>query len=257
MTNTAFITGGASGLGKATAARLLGMGWTVAIADLGAAHLASAAQELGGAGRLLTFELDVRDEAAVTQAIDSAATQMGGLGALVTSAGVSHQGSLMDNSAQAWQRVLDINLTGSYLCAQAASRHMVKARAGSIVFIASISATHAWSSRVAYCASKAGVLGLMKASAIDLAPHGVRANAVSPGPVRTPQTDVLHNQMVQSAVNSAVPMARYAVPDEIADAIAFLCTEDARYITGHDMIVDGGLTAAAILYDVSKNPQPA
>lgn len=257
MTTTAFITGGASGLGKATAARLLGMGWTVAIADLGADRLAAAADELGTLGKVLTFELDVRDEAAVNLAVDSAAAQMGGLGALITSAGVSHQGSLMDNSLQAWQRVLDINLTGSYLCAQAASRHMVKARSGSIVFIASISATHAWSSRVAYCSSKAGVLGLMKASAIDLAPHGVRANSVSPGPVRTPQTDVLHNEMVQSAVKSAVPMARYGLPDEIADVIAFLCTEDARYVTGHDLTVDGGLTAAAILYDVSKNPQPA
>lgn len=254
MIKTAFITGGASGLGKATAARLLGLGWKVAIADLGAERLASAAEELGS---VLTYELDVRDEAAVNLAIDSAAEQMGGLGALITSAGVSHQGSLMDNSFQAWQRVLDINLTGSYLCAQAASRHMVQAGGGSIVFIASISATHAWSSRVAYCSSKAGVLGLMKASAIDLAPHGIRANSVSPGPVRTPQTDVLHNAMVQNAVNSAVPMARYGLPDEIADVIAFLCSEQARYVTGHDLTVDGGLTAAAILYDVSKNPQPA
>ncbi|MNM72430.1 3-oxoacyl-[acyl-carrier-protein] reductase FabG [compost metagenome] len=257
MNTTAFITGGASGLGKAAAKRLLSMGWTVAIADLGAERLAEAVGELGPLGKVLTFELDVRDESAVNAAIDSAAEQMGSIGALVTSAGISHQGSLMDNDSQAWQRVLDINLTGSYLCAQAASRHMVKAKSGSIVFIASISATHAWSSRVAYCSSKAGVLGLMRASAIDLAPFGVRANSVSPGPVRTPQTDVLHNELVQNAVKSAVPMARYGLPGEIGDVIAFLCTDDARYVTGHDLTVDGGLTAAAILYDASKNPQSA
>ncbi|OXI43824.1 SDR family NAD(P)-dependent oxidoreductase [Burkholderia aenigmatica] len=252
---SAFITGGASGIGKATAAKLLAAGWTVAIADMGSERLAEAAADLGDRERVLTYDLDVRDADAVTAAIDGAVSKMGRLDALVTSAGVSHQGSVLDNTLEAWRRVVDINLTGSYLCAQAAAKHMVRQKSGSIVFVASISAMYAWSARVAYSSSKAGVLGLMKSCSVDLAPFGVRANAVSPGPIRTPQTAKLHSKMLQDAVEGAIPMARYGQPEEIADAIAYLCSESASYVTGHDLTVDGALTASAILYDTTKNPQ--
>jgi len=203
--------------------------------------------------RVYGHALDVRDPEAVTTVIDAVAALPGGLGALVTNAGISVQGSVLENTLDAWRRLLDINLTGSYLCAQAAARHMVRGGSGRIVFIASISALHTWSGRVAYSASKAGVLGLMKSCAVDLAPYGITVNAVSPGPVRTPQTDRLHSPVLQQTIQAAIPMARYGQADEVAGAITYLCSDAARYVTGHDLVVDGGLTAAAILYDTTSN----
>jgi 3-oxoacyl-[acyl-carrier protein] reductase len=164
---------------------------------------------------------------------------------------------VLDNPLDAWERVIGINLTGTYLCTQAVARRMADRRYGRIVMLASISGQQVWSGRVAYCSSKGGVLGLAKACAIDLAPFGITVNSVSPGPIETPQTAKLHNQIVRDAVVNATPMARYGRPDEVADAIAFLASDDARFVTGHDLVVDGGLTSAAVLYDLSKNPQPA
>lgn len=254
---TAFITGGASGLGFATARRCLADGASVAVADINVGQLDAAIQALGVAPqRVRAYALDVRDADSVDAAVDRAAVDFGALDILVNSAGVSYQGSVLDSPKDAWDRVLGINLTGSYLCTQSVARHMVQRRAGRIVFLASISGQQVWSGRVAYCSSKAGVVGLMKSCAIDLAPFGITVNSVSPGPIETPQTATLHNQIVRDAIRSATPMARYGQPDEVADVIAFLASDDARFVTGHDLVVDGGLTSAAILYDLSRNPQP-
>ncbi|WP_460483431.1 SDR family NAD(P)-dependent oxidoreductase [Comamonas humi] len=253
---TAFITGGASGLGLATARRLLADGASVALADVNAGQLEEASRELDAAGRVRTYVLDVRDAALVEQVVAQAWADFGALDALVNSAGVSYQGSILDNPASAWERVIGINLTGSYLCTQAVAQRMAERKSGRIVFLASISGQQVWSGRVAYCSSKGGVLALAKSCAIDLAPFGITVNSVSPGPIETPQTATLHNQVVREAIRAATPMARYGRPDEVADAIAFLVSDDARFVTGHDLVVDGGLTSAAILYDLAKNPQP-
>ncbi|MGE8320668.1 MAG: SDR family NAD(P)-dependent oxidoreductase [Comamonas sp.] len=253
---TAFITGGASGLGLATARRLLVDGASVALADVNAGQLQAASRELDAAGRVRTYVLDVRDAAMVEQVVAQAWADFGAIDALVNSAGVSYQGSILDNPASAWERVIAINLTGSYLCTQAVAQRMAERKSGRIVFLASISGQQVWSGRVAYCSSKGGVLALAKSCAIDLAPFGITVNSVSPGPIETPQTATLHNQVVRDAIRAATPMARYGRPDEVADAIAFLVSDDARFVTGHDLVVDGGLTSAAILYDLAKNPQP-
>ncbi len=255
----AFITGGASGLGLASARRLLADGAQVVLADVNASALTAAQAELAasfGAERVRTAAIDVGEPASVTEAVDRAASDGGGLHILVNSAGISYQGSVLDNPFDAWQRVLRVNLTGSYLVTQAVARHMVARRYGRIVLMASISGQQVWSGRVAYSSSKAGVVGLMKSCAIDLAPHGITVNAVSPGPIATPQTAALHNEVVRAAVVNATPMARYGAPDEVADVVAFLASDDARFVTGHELIVDGGLTSAAILYDLARNPQP-
>jgi 3-oxoacyl-[acyl-carrier protein] reductase len=151
--------------------------------------------------------------------------------------------------------VLGINLTGSYFCTQAIARRMVARRSGRIVMIASISGHHVWSGRMAYSSSKAGVVGLMKACAIDLAAHGITCNAVSPLPIETPQTATLRGPVIREQVIARTPMARYGRADEIADVIAFLASDDARFVTGHELVIDGGLTSAAILYELRKNPQ--
>ena len=252
-----FITGGASGLGLATVRRLLSEGALVALGDVNEAQLQAASRDLDAGARVRTYQLDVRDAGQVEQVIAQAWSDCGQIDALVNSAGVSYQGSVLDNPLAAWERVIGINLTGSYLCTQAVAKRMAERKSGRIVFLASISGQQVWSGRVAYCASKGGVLALAKSCAIDLAPFGITVNSVSPGPIETPQTATLHNQVVRDAIKAATPMARYGRPDEVADAIAFLVSDDARFVTGHDLVVDGGLTSAAILYDLSKNPQPA
>jgi 3-oxoacyl-[acyl-carrier protein] reductase len=251
----ALITGGASGLGFATAKRLVRDGVCVALADIKADQLAKAAATLAMPDdRVRTYVLDVTDPAAVQRVTAQVHADYGHIDILVTSAGISYQGTVLDNPLEAWNRVIGINLTGSYLCAQAAARFMAERRKGHIVMLASITGQQVWSGRVAYAASKGGVLALAKSCAIDLAPYGITVNSVSPGPIRTPQTASLHNQVIQDAIRNATPMARYGEPDEVADAIAFLASDDSRFVTGHDLVVDGGLTSAAILYDLKSNP---
>ena len=253
---TAFITGGASGLGLASARRLLREGANVALADVNAEQLRRVADELAQPpGRVTHHELDVTDAAQVEAAVAAAWQAHGAIDVLVNSAGVSFQGTVLDNPPEAWNRVLAINLTGTYLCTQAVARRMVERRQGRIVMIASISGQQVWSGRVAYCASKGGVLALAKSCAIDLAPYGITVNSVSPGPIETAQTAALHGPAIRQAIVQATPMARYGQADEVADAIAFLASDDARFVNGHDLVVDGGLTSAAILYDLKQNPQ--
>ena len=195
----ALITGGASGLGLACARRLQREGCTLVLADVNAAALDEARSALGSDG-VHTQVIDVGDAAQVQAGVQRAIDAAGRIDILVNSAGVSFQGSVLDNPLDAWERVLRINLTGSYLMAQAVARHMAPRKRGRIVLIASISGQQVWSGRVAYSSSKAGVVGLMKACAIDLAPHGITVNAVSPGPIATPQTAALHNEVVRAAV---------------------------------------------------------
>jgi 3-oxoacyl-[acyl-carrier protein] reductase len=255
----ALITGGASGLGLATAKRLLRDGFNVAIADLNddALETTLSALQSEGEGRTVrAYRLDVRDAKNVESVVAQVAADFGQIDALVNSAGVSHQGSILDNPLDAWERVIGINLTGTYLCTQAVAQRMAQRRSGRIVMLASISGQQVWSGRVAYSSSKGGVLALAKSCAIDLAPFGITVNSVSPGPIETPQTQTLHNRLIRDTIVNATPMARYGQPDEVADVIAFLASNDARFVTGHDLVVDGGLTSAAILYDLAKNPQP-
>jgi NAD(P)-dependent dehydrogenase (short-subunit alcohol dehydrogenase family) len=243
----ALITGGASGIGKATARRLLSDGASVTIADLGQDRIDAAVGELRKAGTVLGALLDVTDGPAVDRVTREAADRMGGLDILVTCAGVTHPGTAWETSLEDWERVLRVNLTGTFLCAKAAAPVLIQRGWGRIVMIASITGSQVWSERAAYAASKGGVLALARSCAADLAPHGVTVNSVSPGPIATPQTATLHSQDVRDRVCSRTPMGRYGTPEEVADVIAFLCSEDARFVTGHDLRVDGGLTSTAIL----------
>lgn len=243
----ALVTGGASGIGRATARRLLSDGASVTIADLGQDRIDAALSELRGAGKVFGAVLDVTDGPGVDRVTREAADRMGGLDILVTCAGVTHPGTAWETSLEDWERVLRVNLTGTFLCAKAAAPIFIQRGWGRIVMIASITGSHVWSERAAYAASKGGVLALAKSCAADLAPYGVTVNSVSPGPIATPQTATLHSQDVRDRVCSRTPMGRYGTPEEVADVIAFLCSEDARFVTGHDLRVDGGLTATAIL----------
>ena len=245
----ALVTGGASGIGKATVRRLAHDGASVVIADLGQDRVDEAVRELAAVGPVYGLLMDVTDLAQVERGTGAAADRMDGLDILVTCAGVTHQGTAWETSLADWERVLHINLTGTFLCVRAAAPLLIPRGWGRIVMIASITGSHVWSERAAYAASKGGVIALAKSCAADLARHGVTVNSVSPGPIATPQTADLHSADVRERVRSRTPMGRYGTPEEVADVIAFLCSEDARFVTGHDLRVDGGLTAAAILLD--------
>jgi 3-oxoacyl-[acyl-carrier protein] reductase len=248
----AIVTGGASGIGRATASRLLRDGAAVAIFDSDAKALAQALRELRRLGRAGGALVDVTNAAQVEKATRASARRMGGLDALVTCAGVSHQDVAWETSLDDWNRVLSINLTGTFLCVKAVAPLMVARGRGRIVLVASITGSQVWSGRAAYAASKGGVLAFTKSCAVDLAAHGITVNSVSPGPVATPQTAALHDSAIRNKVKSQTPMGRYATPEEVADVIAFLCSDAARFVTGHDLRVDGGLTSAAILYDLRR-----
>jgi 3-oxoacyl-[acyl-carrier protein] reductase len=243
------VTGGASGIGRATVGRLLAEGAAVVIADVAVDRVEEALWALAESGPVSGLGMDVTDWAQVESGTREAARRMGGLDILVTSAGVSHPGTAFETTLEDWSRVLAINLTGSFLSVRAAAPIMMGQGFGRIVMLASISGSHVWSQRAAYSASKGGVLALAKSCAVDLAAHGITVNSVSPGPIATPQTESLHSPEIREKVRERSPMRRYGTPEEVADVIAFLCSEDARFVTGHDLRVDGGLTAAAILLD--------
>lgn len=242
------VTGGASGIGQASAVRLARAGWSVALFDREAAALARAA-ELVGPGTS-THEVDVTDEAAIAAAL----TALGGpIRGLVNSAGIAANTPLGDTTADLFRRILDVNVVGSFLMVQQIAPYMEKAGGGSIVNVASVSGIQGNMGRTAYGASKGAVVTMTKVMAVELAASRIRVNAVAPGPVDTPMIQVLHSQAERDLWLTHVPMRRYATPDEIAGGIAYLLDEDlASYVTGHILAIDGGFTSGGTIRPLAE-----
>ncbi len=242
MTKTALITGSARGIGLATAQRFLDEGWQVVMADRDGAELRAAAASRQDA---LAIEADVSLPEDVDRMIAETVNRFGRLDALVNNAGVADFGPIRETTFERWRTVMATNLDGVFLASQAAIPLLSK-QGGAIVNIASISGLRASTLRVAYGTSKAAVIQLTLQQAAELGELGIRANVVAPGPVNTKLALAVHSPEIRAAYHDALPLNRYGSEQEIANAIWFLCSPDASFVTGQVLAVDGGFEAVGI-----------
>ena len=243
--NVALVTGAARGIGLATAQRFLSEGWAVGLMDWDAGELAVAMRALGQPERVLELPLDVSKPEDAENAVARMREKFGRLDALVNNAGVAEFGGVMETSLEIWRTIMDVNLTGPFLMTKAAVPVM-RETGGAIVNITSISSLRASTLRVAYGTSKAGLAHLTKQLAVELASYGIRVNAVAPGPVDTAMALKVHTKEIRKDYHDAIPLNRYGLPEELADAIYYLCGPQSSYITGQVLAVDGGFDAAGI-----------
>ncbi len=237
----AIVTGASRGLGAAIASALEVAGAAVARTDV------------SGTG----IELDVRDRASVERAVTAVAAELGEPTVLVNNAGVNRIGPAETLDETLWAEVVDVNLGGAFRCSQVVGARMLAAGAGAIVNVASISGLVGMPGRAAYCATKAGLLGLTRALAVEWAARGVRVNAVAPGYVRTPMIEnaLAQGLLSEEALLERVPLGRLASPEEVAQAVVFLASPMAGYVTGQTLFVDGGWLAYGAPGPASSIPQ--
>ncbi|MDR1612384.1 MAG: 3-oxoacyl-[acyl-carrier-protein] reductase [Planctomycetota bacterium] len=238
----AIITGGARGIGESIARLLAKMGAAVIIWDVledqAKAAAAAIAKDIGV--KTLGSAVDVTKAASVDTALDAAMKEFGKIDILVNNAGVTRDGLLIRMKEEDWDLVLAINLKGVWICTKAVGKVMLKARKGAIVNIASVVGVMGNAGQANYSASKAGVIGLTKTSAREFAQRGVRVNAVAPGYIRTAMTDKLSDEQ-RGRLRNMIPMGDLGTPDDVADAVAFLASDAAKYITGQTLNIDGGM----------------
>ena len=245
MSRVAVVPGGASGIGLGVARRFVADGHRVAIFDRNGAAAEAAAAELTAAGATaLAVEVDVADWASVAAAFATVREELGPVGILVTSAGVESFDPLLEITPDTWNRILGVNLTGTFTCVQAAIPDMLEARAGRIITIASSSAQSGAPDMSHYAASKGGVIGLTRALAVEFARRGITANAISPSLVDTPMAraaEAAGDFPGVDVVGPMVPLGRAGTPADIAAAVSYLCSEGGSYVTGQVIGVNGGM----------------
>lgn len=241
----ALVTGAGAGIGLAIARRLAEAGAGVALLDLrGAAEAAALIAAEGG--RAIAIAGDVSRDADAAGAVARAREEFGRLDILVNNAGIASLRPFLETTPEEFRRTLDVNVTGAFLLSQAAARIMMAQGGGRIVNIASISGQRAGAGRTAYGTSKAALIQLTRQMALELAAHAITVNAVAPGPVETEMAKLMHDRKTREGYLRMVPLGRYGTPEEIAEAVLFLASDRAGYITGHVLDVDGGFMASGI-----------
>jgi 3-oxoacyl-[acyl-carrier protein] reductase len=234
------VTGGARGIGLEICRELLGMGMTVLAVDVNEEALASAPEALGNPERFETAVLDVTDGEAFEKTVADLVERHGRLDVMVNNAGITRDQILVMMSDEDWDLVLKVNLRSAFLGTREASKVMMRQRCGSIVNMASYSGVEGNRGQANYAASKAGMIGMSKSAAKELAKRNVRVNCIAPGFIRTHMTDVLPQEAKDMAL-AQIPMQRFGQPADIAKAAAFLASEASAYITGQVLSVDGGM----------------
>ncbi len=242
----ALVTGAARGLGLAAAKRFLAEGWRVALLDIDGDNLLRTYQAIAKPDDTAALTCDVADPKQVAAAFAAHAKRFGRLDALVNNAGIAIFKPILDVTYEDWSRVIAVNLTGAFLCGQQAAPLMRETGGGAIVNITSISGLRASTLRAAYGTSKGGLAALTQQQAVEFAALGIRVNAVAPGPVDTAMAKAVHTPAIRADYHDHMPLNRYGLETELANAIYFLCSDEASYITGQELAVDGGFEATGI-----------
>ncbi len=242
----AVVTGGARGIGLAIAKRFLAEGYRIALLDIDRKTLAATDKRLADAERVLALPCDVSNPAQVKAAVRKVAARFKRIDALVNNAGIAIFKPILETSFAEWQRVLNVNLNGAFLCTHASAPVMLKHGGGAVVNIASISGLRASTLRVAYGTSKAAIIQLTKQYAVELGTAGIRVNCVAPGPVDTDMAKLVHSVAIRQDYHDVIPLNRYGTPEEIAAVVVFLCGPDAAYVNGQVIAADGGFEAMGV-----------
>jgi 3-oxoacyl-[acyl-carrier protein] reductase len=243
----AIVTGSGTGIGAAIARRIAQEGARTVLADRDEASARSVCDEIRAAGgEASACRADVSKPEDVQALMHFTRSRYGRAHVLVNTAGAGAQKQFLETPLEMLRTMLDVNVVGTFLCAQAAARDMAELGGGAIVNFSSHSGRLGSSGRAAYAASKGGVIAMTRVMAVDLAPHGIRVNAVAPGPIDVPRSRKQHNDERRGAWHQAVPLGRYGTPEEAAAVALFLASDDASYMTGQTVSVDGGFTAAGL-----------
>jgi 2-hydroxycyclohexanecarboxyl-CoA dehydrogenase len=243
--HVAIVTGAARGIGHAIATRLCDAGMAVALCDLDADAVRAAADQLATGGRrTLAVPLDVSDGAAVRAAVAKATAELGPVDVLVNNAGIDEIGPFLESREETWDRLIAVNLKGTLLCSRAVLDGMIEHGDGRIVNLGSDAGRVGSTGEAVYSATKGGVIAFTKTLAREVARHGIRVNCVCPGPTDTALLAQVgaYSQKLYEGLARAIPLRRLGQPDEIAAVVAFLVSDDARYVTGQTLSVNGGLT---------------